>query len=85
MILTLHILIALTSLVSATYVFFAPTVRGLQASYVLVALTIASGTYLVISQPASLTQACASGLTYLAIVTISLVFARRRLSVLSAI
>lgn len=79
MLLILHILVALTSVAAATYAFVGPSKTKLNASYTLVALTITSGTYLVFSAGTSLRHACASGLAYLAAVTVVLISARRKL------
>ena len=79
MLLLLHITIALASVVQTTYLFFFPSKDGLRMSYGLVVLTVASGTALVISRPASLTQACMSGLAYIAIVSLGIGAARHKL------
>lgn len=68
MILILHILIALASIVCSGYAFFSPSKSKLQVSYALTALTLISGTYLVISTHSPLLSSCVSGLVYLAIV-----------------
>lgn len=80
MVLLLHIIIALTSLVFTTYLFFSPSKRKLQFSYGLVGLTVASGTILVVTQPAHLLQACVSGLVYISVVLAALALTRRKLA-----
>jgi hypothetical protein len=80
MALLLHILIALSSIAFTTYVFFSPSKPKLNASYALVAATIASGTYLVFANPAHMLQSCVSGLIYLGIVTVGIVSARAKLA-----
>jgi hypothetical protein len=80
MILPLHILIALSSIIYTAYVFFAPSRSKLHLSYALVALTLITGTYLVILNPSHLTQACTTGLIYLGIVLTGLISAHQRLS-----
>ncbi len=80
MILLLHVFIALSSIAYSTYAFFAPTARKLHVSYGLVAATLASGTWLVVSTHASLVQSCISGLVYLATLSVVLVAARYKLA-----
>jgi hypothetical protein len=79
MLLATHILIALSSLVYTTYVFFSPSEAKLKVSYGFVAATIGSGTLLVISMPSHLVSACYSGLSYLGIVLIGILGVRYRL------
>ncbi len=80
MILLTHILIALTSLVITAYAFVSPSQATLRASYALVALTIATGTYVAVANPMHIAQACVSGLVYTGVVMATLVATRRKLS-----
>ena len=80
MILIFHIFVALASLALSTVLFFAPSVRKLHVTYGLVALTLGSGTYLVAASPAHMLQACVSGLSYLAAVSVGIVAARYKLA-----
>lgn len=66
--LLLHIAIALLSIIYTAYVYFAPSRAKLRGSYAFVALTIATGTWLVIANPAHMVQSCITGLLYLGIV-----------------
>lgn len=79
MTLILHILIALTSLAYAGYVFFSPSKTKLRISYALVTLTLISGTYLVVTMHSPLLSACTTGLVYLSVVMSGLAAAHRRL------
>lgn len=79
MILILHILFAVGSVLSATWVYILPSNFRLRLSAVLIGLTLASGTYLVVSLHARLLQACITGLFYLSIVVGAVFLARRRL------
>ncbi len=79
MILALHILIALSSVAYASYMFFAPSKSKFVVSYSLVGMTLTSGSFLVLLQPAHMAQACVSGLAYTAFVLIAIVAAKRRL------
>jgi hypothetical protein len=80
MILILHILIAVSSVLAASYAYMRPTVTKLRATYSLVGLTLASGTYLVVMAPAHMVQACTSGLVYIGIVSLAILFARMKLA-----
>lgn len=79
MILLSHIVIALTSLAFSGLTFFVPSRAKLRVSYGLIALTLISGTYLVISLNSPLLSSCMSGLIYLSIVVTATIMARRRL------
>lgn len=80
MILLSHIIIALSSLLFTAVVLIAPSKVKLRISYALVALTIASGTLLVVTSHVRILEVCTMGLFYLAIVSVGLVFAHRRLA-----
>lgn len=80
MMLISHIAIALLSIVFTAYVYFAPSKSKLRTSYILAALTVASGTWLVVSNPAHMVQACTSGLAYLAITFVGIALARNKLA-----
>jgi hypothetical protein len=79
-ILLLHIGIAISSIAVATLAVVSPSRRKLNVSYSLVGLTLASGTYLVISMHTSLLRVCMTGLMYLAAVAVMLAVAQRRLA-----
>jgi hypothetical protein len=84
MVLLLHIIIALSSVGFTTYLFFAPTRTKLRASYTLIAMTLVSGTYLVVSTKANLIRACATGLVYVAATSIVVAYSRHKLAKESA-
>lgn len=77
MIVLLHVLIAISSVAWTTHLYFAPTRRKFYAAYGLIAATLASGTYLVISTHSPLLSSCVTGLIYLGVV-LSGVFAASR-------
>jgi hypothetical protein len=64
MLLLLHILVALASIVCATLALVFPSKWTLCASYLLIALTIATGVYLIIADPVPLLQMCVTGILY---------------------
>lgn len=80
MILPIHIIIALASVGAATFAFARPSKLALYASSALVVLTLATGTYLVMSLHAPLVQACTTGLAYLACVSTGIAGAWYRLA-----
>jgi hypothetical protein len=77
MMILLHVLIALSSVAWTTRLYFAPKKRRFYAAYGLIAATLASGTYLVVSTHSPLLSSCVTGLVYLGIV-LSGVFAASR-------
>lgn len=78
MIVLLHVLIAFSSIAFTTYLYFRPSRRGFYAAYGLVATTLASGTYLVLSTHSPLLSACTSGLLYLGVVGTELAIVRHK-------
>jgi len=80
MIVLLHILIAVTSVAYATWLYFSPSPAKLRVAYGLVATTVASGVYLVVAAPSHLAQACVTGLVYLGIVSAAILAARHKLA-----
>lgn len=79
MIVLIHVIIALASIGYTTYLFFSPSKSKLKLSYVLVALTLVSGTYLVMSTQTNMVHACVTGLIYFAAVSFAIVLARNKL------
>ncbi len=80
MVLLTHVIIALASMVYTTYLVAKPSKPGIKASYALIGLTLATGTYLVVSTGSPILQSCLTGLVYLAMVASGLLTARRRLA-----
>jgi hypothetical protein len=80
MILMLHIMIALASVAYTTYLFFRPSVSKVKISYGLVGLTVASGTYLVLTNSVHMLRTCTTGLLYIAGVSLALVAVHRKLA-----
>lgn len=79
--LLLHILIALTSVGFTTYLYFSPTQAKLKASYGLVALTVATGTLLIVATGAPILKTCITGLLYVGAMSVVIVMARHKLAV----
>ena len=80
MMLILHISIALLSVIYTAFVYFAPSKAKLNGSYALVAMTVASGTWLIIANPAHMVQSCITGLVYLGVIFFGIALARRKLA-----
>jgi hypothetical protein len=79
MVLSIHIIVAITSLVIGGIAAFRPGRRVLSTNYAFIAATFASGILLIIQQPVHLAAACMSGLAYLAVVAVLTIIAHRRL------
>lgn len=80
MILIAHIIIALASVLYTGLMYFSPTRNKLRVSYALVGLTVASGTWLIVANPAHMVQSCMSGLAYLCVVFFGIALARHKLA-----
>jgi hypothetical protein len=81
MVLLLHIAIALLSIIYTAYVYFAPSRGKLRGSYALAALTVATGTWLIIANPAHMVQSCITGLLYLGVIFYGIHLASNKLAV----
>jgi hypothetical protein len=80
MLVLLHVLAALSSLMLASVLYFAPTRTKLKLTSALVAMTLASGTYLVVSANVRLVESCTMGLIYLGAVSLAMAGAYRKLA-----
>jgi hypothetical protein len=80
MILPLHIAVALTSVIFTAFLYFSPTKSKFRVSYALVGLTVASGTWLIVANPAHMVQSCITGLVYLGVVFFGIALARNKLA-----
>ncbi|MBX4197434.1 hypothetical protein KW801_02665 [Candidatus Saccharibacteria bacterium] len=80
MLLVAHIIIALGSIAASTASLIAPSLNRLRLSYGLVAATLASGTYLVISTHAQILSSCITGLAYTGLVLSLITVARYKLN-----
>jgi hypothetical protein len=80
MLLLTHLVIALSSLIYTTYLYVRPSRAKVKVAYVLVAGTLASGTWLVVGTHAALLSSCISGLVYLGAVTVGLALSARKLA-----
>jgi hypothetical protein len=80
MLLILHICIALSSVGYSAFVYFRPSSKRLNFSYGLIIATIATGTALVLANPAHMVQACLMGLLYTGASSVAVVSARNKLA-----
>jgi hypothetical protein len=80
MIVILHIIIAIASIGVTTYAYVQPSASKLYTAYGLVTMTLASGMYLVVSNPSHMIQGCTAGLVYLGATSIGIVAARVKLA-----
>ncbi len=74
----IHVIVAISSVLFSSYLFFKPSSKNFKISYGLIGLTLVSGTYLVVSTHSALLPACEAGLTYLIIVSVLIFVAQRR-------
>jgi predicted tellurium resistance membrane protein TerC len=79
MLIVTHVVIALSSIVSSAVLLFRPSKRNFNITYALVALTLGTGTVLVIETHSSLTHSCIAGLVYLFVVLAGIIPAHYRL------
>jgi len=80
MLLLLHVLIALMSLVYITWLLVYPAKSKFKTAYGLIALTLISGTGLVLLMHAPVVKACMSGLVYLSLASAGIMLAHYRLA-----
>lgn len=80
MLILLHVSSALGSVIIGGLAWLTPSVAKLRAVYGLIALTLASGSYLVWTMHAPMVQSCLSGVIYLAFVLFETFAARQRLA-----
>ncbi len=80
MLVLLHVSFALASIILSGIACLTPSLTKLRAAYALIALTLASGSYLVWTIHAPMVQSCLSGIIYLAVVLFETVAARHRLA-----
>lgn len=80
MLILIHVILAISSVLYTAVIFFNPSKPKLRNSYWLVAGTVATGTYLVVSMHSNLIQSCFTGLTYLAVVFAGIAATKTKLS-----
>ena len=85
MIILIHVIIAFTSIVIASFTFFKPTLKKLAASYGFILATVGTGTYLILTASSHILQSCITGLVYLTVVTIATIAAHVRLRQLGTV
>jgi hypothetical protein len=66
----IHVIIALTSIVISSIVFFKPSIKKLAVSYGLIIATVGTGTGLLIMNPSNILHTCLSGLFYITVVSL---------------
>jgi hypothetical protein len=80
MLLIFHIAVALAGLAFSTLALLAPSKAKIKATYGFIGLTLASGTYLVISTHAGILHSCVSGLVYVCLASSGALVGQRRLA-----
>jgi len=77
--LILHILIALSSIFYTGFTYISPSKKKINISYMLILSTIGSGTYLIILNQSHMISACITGIIYLGVVSVGILFAKKKL------
>ena len=81
MILSIHIAIALASLLFSGITYIFPSQNKIRVSYGFIAATIISGSYLVwITRPTHMASVCLTGLTFLGISIVAVKLTQRKLA-----
>jgi hypothetical protein len=80
MILTLHILIAVSTMAYSTYLYFDPAPERFKPAYWSLAATIGSGVAMMVVNNASILRTCLSGLFYVGVVSVLITAAKRKLA-----
>jgi hypothetical protein len=80
MVLLLHVVIALSGLISSTLLYLDPTKKKLFVTYSLVGATFATGFYLVLKNPSHLVSSCVMGLIYLGVSLAAIFSAKSKLA-----
>lgn len=75
-----HVVIALLSMLVTGLLYLRPSSSKLISSYVLVASTLVSGTYLVISTHSPMVSSCITGVIYLTAVSLVIALSRHKLA-----
>lgn len=75
----LHIAVAFASIILTSIAYLALSRQALTGAYVTAGATLASGIALVILTPSTMLHVCIAGITYLAIVSLGIMFARGRI------
>jgi len=79
MIILIHVIFAITSIITASFTFFNPTIKKLIASYGLIVGTVGTGTYLLVTVPSHLLESCIMGIAYLTVIAFATVAAHTRM------
>lgn len=80
MLIAIHVSIAISTLVYASYLYFRPAPENFSLVYLLLGSTIASGTLLVFIANANLLKTCLTGLAYIGLVSASIAGAKYKLA-----
>jgi hypothetical protein len=80
MLLVLHIAAALGGIGLTTYSFLSPTMTKIKTSYLMVLLTIVTGTIIIIRDHLSILSVCLSGLLYIGFTVSGLIAAQAKLA-----
>ncbi|MFI5271001.1 MAG: hypothetical protein ACHQT9_03075 [Candidatus Saccharimonadales bacterium] len=80
MLLTLHIMVAVISIISSLFLVISPSKARLKFNYGIILLTLVSGTTLVLIKHLAIVSACESGILYLSVVFSATFLAQKKLA-----
>lgn len=78
MIIAVHVVAALLSLASTTWLYLSPSRSKFRMTYGLIGTTVASGSLMILVAGSSLLRTCVSGLLYLGVVITGVLLAQQR-------
>lgn len=78
--LIIHIIIAFTGIGITSFLLISPNKRKLDLSTIFLAATLATGTVLVVNNPAHMLQSCVMGILYTAFVVGGIAVSRKRMA-----
>jgi len=76
----MHIITAISSLVTSGLGLIYPSQNKLKITYALTGIMLATGFYLVLTKPEHMTQTCAEGLVYLAAIAAAVIITKKKLA-----
>ena len=75
-----HIIVACLSVIFTSILFFKPNLQKIYINYLLIGITIITGTILIFKYSSHLTEICFTGIIYLCLVTAGMVASHHKLT-----
>jgi multisubunit Na+/H+ antiporter MnhB subunit len=80
MYIAIHVIIAVSTLVYTTYLYYYPSPKKFNPAYWLLGFTLASGTLLIFISGANILRTCLTGLLYIGVVSAVIIAAKHKLA-----